>query len=111
MSEVGKDNESLLHYAARAGLVDCVAVLINVDLDINCIRKLHLVGVRPISYSGTAAGLMPAGTPLDIVEREHEDFISGKRDRMSQEGSPFYSEKVCQCCVRLSSCSNASAKY
>jgi ankyrin repeat protein len=110
VSKVDKDNGSLLHYASRAGLVDCVTVLINADLDINCIRKLHFVGAKPPSYSGTA-GFMPAGTPLDIVERQHEDFISGKRDRMSQEGSSFYSERVCRCCVRLSSCSNAGARY
>ncbi|MCJ1351739.1 MAG: hypothetical protein MMC33_001723 [Icmadophila ericetorum] len=77
MSNVDKDNGSLLHYASRAGLVDCVSVLINADLDINCIRNLHFVGEKPPSYSGTA-GFMPAGTPLDIVEQQHKNFISGK---------------------------------
>jgi ankyrin repeat protein len=38
-SKVDKDNGSLLHYAARAGLVDCVAVLINTGLGINLLRS------------------------------------------------------------------------
>ena len=109
MSNVDKDNGSLLHYASRAGLVDCVSVLINADLDINCIRNLHFVGEKPPSYSGTA-GFMPAGTPLDIVEQQHKNFISGKSDRMSQEGSSFYFERVCRCCVRLSYYSNAGVR-
>jgi len=86
--KVDKDNGSLLHYASQAGLADCVALLINADLDINCIRKLHFVGQKPDSYSSTA-GRMPTGTPLDIVEREQEDFVSGKRDQLSQIGTSF----------------------
>jgi ankyrin repeat protein len=78
VSKVDKDTGNLLHHASRAGLVDCVTVLINAGLDINRIRMLHFGGVKPPSYSHTA-GSMPAGTPLDIVEREHKEFISGKR--------------------------------
>jgi len=32
---------------------------------------------------------MPGGTPLNIVERQQENFVGGKRDGISQEGRHF----------------------
>jgi len=78
---VDKDNGSLLHYAAYAGLEDCVQILLTAGLDINQVRKKPAPG----SYNNYA-GYIPGGTALDVVELHEAQFKSRGQDMMSQEG-------------------------
>ncbi|KAF2633096.1 kinase-like protein [Macroventuria anomochaeta] len=82
--KVDKDNGSLLHYAAYAGLIECVTMLLDAGLNINQVRKMHFTGSVPSSYS-THAGYMPDGTALDIVELQESKFKSRGQRMLSPE--------------------------
>ncbi|ORY07687.1 hypothetical protein BCR34DRAFT_666300 [Clohesyomyces aquaticus] len=86
--KVDKDNGSLLHYVAYAGLTECVAILLDAGLNINQVRKIHFTGSNPGSYS-TQAGYMPDGTALDIVELQESKF-KGRGQRMLSPEDSLY---------------------
>ncbi|KAK0257259.1 hypothetical protein LTS09_007734 [Friedmanniomyces endolithicus] len=87
-SSMDKDGGTLLHYAAYSGLVTCVRLLIDAELDINGVRKMHFKRSdgRPASYNEIPALHMPEGTPLDVVEERHGKFLASSRSAFSEGG-------------------------
>ncbi|KAK0816765.1 hypothetical protein LTS02_005799 [Friedmanniomyces endolithicus] len=90
-SYMDKDGGNLLHYAAYSGLVTCVRLLIEAELDINRVRKMHFErsSRRPASYNEIPALHMPEGTPLDVVEERHGKFLASSRRAFSEGDARF----------------------
>ncbi|KAK1064663.1 hypothetical protein LTR74_008515 [Friedmanniomyces endolithicus] len=90
-SAMDKDGGTLLHYAAYSGLVTCVRLLIEAELDINGVRKMHFERSdgRPASYNEIAVLHKPEGTPLDVVEERHGKFLASSRRAFSEGDARF----------------------
>ncbi|KAK5147870.1 hypothetical protein LTR32_000747 [Rachicladosporium monterosium] len=90
-SSMDKDRGNLLHYAAYSGLVTCVRLLIEAELDINRVRKMHFERSdgRPASYNEIPVLHMPEGTPLDVVEERHGKFLASSRSAFSEGDARF----------------------
>lgn len=82
---VDKDNGSLLHYAAKSGLVRCVETLVAAGLDVNQVRKSHFSD-RPSALYSSIWRYMSDGTPLDAVDREIDLLIRIRRPLLSTTG-------------------------
>jgi ankyrin repeat protein len=86
--QVDMDNGSLLHYAASAGLTDCVKTLVRAGFDRKQQRKLHFKGPLP-SYYDSLPGLVMGrqlGTPSDITCQAVTDLATRGMHRISEQG-------------------------
>jgi ankyrin repeat protein len=80
---VDMDNGSLLHYAAPAGLVDCVKVLVQAGFDRTQRRKLHFGGPIPSYYNSIPACMRRQGTPLEVTCQVEAHLASLGNHRLS----------------------------
>jgi ankyrin repeat protein len=83
---VDMDNGSLLHYAASAGLVDCVKVLVQAGFDRTQQRKLHFSGRIPPYYNSTPACMRQQGTPFEVTCQAEAHLATQGMNRISQQG-------------------------
>jgi ankyrin repeat protein len=83
---VDMDNGSLLHYAASAGLTDCVRLLVQAGFDQRQQRKLHYDGLIPSYYNFISAFMCQEGTPLEVACRAEAHLASIEFDRLSHQG-------------------------
>lgn len=82
---VDRDHGTWLHYAARAGLEECVSVLLENGSDVNALRKVDVFMPKHAIYNSDAR-LMTTGTPLDVVQREIYRFTQHRSDNLRQIG-------------------------
>ena len=83
---VDMDNGSLLHYAACAGLVDCVGVLVQAGFDLRQKRKLHFAGRIPDYYNSISGGMRRQGTPLEVTRQAEASLATRGMYRISEQG-------------------------
>ena len=80
------DNGSLLHYAACAGLVDCVGVLVQAGFDLRQKRKLHFAGRILDYYNSISGGMRRQGTPLEVTRQAEASLATRGMYRISEQG-------------------------